>query len=181
MAENFSFSAARKEAEQSGLLTDSTRLKLKEGDNRIRLMSPCLPHEGEYQGKKNFKWLCYVIDRIDGKVKVFFMPHTIYKRIEALQMNPDYQFDSLPMPYDLTIHAAGAGTKEVEYSLMPARKETPVTAVEYQDLADQKPLKELQAVLKEKQGKPAAHVRDEDVQTRGSDSGEPVTADDIPF
>ena len=31
------------------------------------------------------------------------MPHTIYKQIEGLQTNPDYAFDAVPMPYDITV------------------------------------------------------------------------------
>jgi hypothetical protein len=144
------FAAQLKAAEDAGLVGGSDYLKLKEGDNRLRLMSECLPHANEYQGKRNFKWLCYVIDRRDGKVKPFFMAHTIYKQIVALQTNPDYEFFDVPMPYDLTIHAIGAGTKEVKYTLMPARKNTEVTAAERALLTAHKPLADLQAKLKEK-------------------------------
>ena len=145
-----SFAERRKQAEAAGLLSSGDYLKLKEGDNRLRLMSECLAHAGEYQGKRNFKWLCYVLDRGDGKIKPFFMPHTIYKQIEALQMNEDYAFEDVPMPYDLTIHAVGAGTKEVKYTLMPARKNTAITAVEHQELAKVKPLADLKKALDEK-------------------------------
>jgi hypothetical protein len=146
------FGAARRQAEDAGLLGSGGFYKYKEGDNRIRLMSECLPHTSDFQGKKSFKWLCYVLDRRDGKVKAHFMPHTVYKAIEALQVNPDYAFEEVPMPYDLTVHAKGAGTKEVEYSLIPARRETPLTEDEADDLHKQKPIKELQAAIKEKQG-----------------------------
>lgn len=152
-----SFAANRKQAEAAGLLGSGDYLKLKEGDNRFRLMSECLPHTGEYQGKRNFKWLCYVLDRVDAKVKPFFMPHTIYKQIEALQLSEDYAFEDVPMPYDLTVHAKGAGTKEVVYTLMPARTNKPVTALESQELAKVKPLADLQAKLKEKQAQRVSH------------------------
>lgn len=145
------FAAARKQAEDAGLLGGGDFYKYKEGDNRMRLMSECLPHTSEFQGQKNFKWLCYVLDRRDGKVKVHFMPHKIYKAIEALQVNPDYAFEDVPMPYDLTVHAKGAGTKEVEYSLIPARRETPLTNEEEMDLDRQKSLAEVQAALHDKQ------------------------------
>lgn len=162
-----SFADRRKEAEKAGLLGSGDYLKIKEGANRLRLMTECLPHAGEYQGRKTFKWLCYVIDRVDGKVKPFFMPHTIYKQIEALQVNPDYEFSDVPMPYDLTINAKGAGTKEVEYTVVPARKNTDVTDDELNDLDQAKPLKELQAALLEKKGgdtgksRPPSHDEDE--------------------
>jgi hypothetical protein len=150
------FGAQRKQAEESGMLGGGDIYKLKEGDNRIRLMSECLPHQNEFKGQKSFKWLCYVLDRRDSKVKPFFMAHKIYKAIEALQMNTDYAFTDVPMPYDLTIHAKNAGTMEVEYTVMPARKEVALTVAEHDALAEVKPLKELQDAIKAKQNKTPA-------------------------
>jgi hypothetical protein len=173
--ETVDFGAERKAAEAAGLLSSGDYLKIKEGDNRIRLMSRCLPHDGEYKGKRNFKWLCYVLDRVDGRIKPFFMPHTIYKKIEALQTNDDYAFSSVPMPYDLTINAKGAGTKEVEYSLIPARRETPLTAHEQSALLEMKPLGELQAALKEKDAKqPQQHDEHDQREQLYDDDGRPI-------
>lgn len=158
------FGANRKQAEDAGLIASGGFYKYKDGDNRIRLLSECLAHTSDFNGQKNFKWLCYVLDRRDGKVKAHFMPHKIYKAIEALQANPDYAFVEVPMPYDVTIHAVKAGTKEVEYTVLPARKETPLTDDEERDLFKQKPLSELKQALNEKQVKkgPAAPApRDE--------------------
>jgi hypothetical protein len=87
------FAANRRAAEEQGMLGAGGFFKIKEGDNRVRLLSECLPHQNYYKGQKSFKWLCYVLDRKDGDVKAFFMPHTIYKSIEALQLNPDYAFN----------------------------------------------------------------------------------------
>ena len=141
------FGAAIKNAEKEGLVSGGDTFKFKEGQNRIRLLSECLPHRGAYQGKPNFKWLCYVIDRADGMVKVFFMPHTIYKQIAVLQKSDDYGFDDVPMPYDITVNAKGAGTKEVEYTLTAARKNTEVTPAEMDAYGKKKPLDELQGIL----------------------------------
>lgn len=153
------FAANREKAEKEGLLGKGDYLKLQEGDNRIRLMSECLEHPGEYQGKPTFKWLCYVLDRRDGKIKPFFMAHTIYKAIEALQFNEDYKFDEVPMPYDVTINAKGAGTKEVVYTLMPARANTPLTPAEKALWIGTMPIGDLQAALREKQPAPEANER----------------------
>jgi len=151
MPEKVDFGAARKQAEDAGLLGGGGFYKYREGDNRLRLMTKCLPHTSEFNGQKNFKWLCYILDRRDGKVKAHFMPHKIYKAIEALQTSEDYRFAEVPMPYDVTIHAKGAGTKDVEYTVMPARKETPLTADEEHDLARQKTLEEIKDALRDKQ------------------------------
>lgn len=164
------FAERRKQAEAAGMLGSGDYFKLKEGDNRFRLMSECLPHPGEYQGKPNFKWLCYVIDRRDGQIKPFFMPNVIYKGIEALQLNDDYAFADVPMPYDLTINAKRAGTIEVEYTLLPARKESPITATEHQEFAKIKPIDELQKALREKTPAPSEPA-----------PVGPMSADDIGF
>lgn len=110
-------------------------------------MSECLEHPGEYNGKPTFKWLCYVLDRKDGQVKAFFMPHTIYKQIEALELNPEYTFDEVPMPYDVTINAKGAGTKEVDYTVVAARQNTPLTTEELKAVEAAKPIRDLQKSL----------------------------------
>lgn len=175
MAKPFSFGAQRKEAEESGLLGSGDYYKYKNGDNRFRLMSECLPHTSSYKGQKSFKWLCYVLDRRDGKVRTHFMPHTVYKSIEALQENPDYTFDGVPMPYDITVHAKNAGTKEAEYTVLPARKETPLSRDEEADLAAQKPLRDVQAALQAKSG--AA----DNGASSSHDEPPPLTDDDINF
>jgi hypothetical protein len=146
------FAEVRKRAEAEGLLGAGSYLKLQEGDNRVRLMSECLEHPSEYAGKPTFKWLCYVLDRRDGKIKPFFMANTIYKLIEALQLNPDYGFDEVPMPYDITINAKGAGTKDVVYSVIPARTNAPLTEGELAALQDIQPLRELQKAVYEASG-----------------------------
>jgi hypothetical protein len=143
------FASNREQAEKEGLISSGSYLKLQEGDNRIRLMSECLPHSNEYKGKKRFQWLCYIIDRKDGRLKPLFMAHTIYKQIEALQLNQDYVFDEVPMPYDLTISAKGAGSKEVVYTIVHARQNTPLTPAELEDLKAAKPIRELQQTLQE--------------------------------
>ena len=171
------FGAQRKEAEDQGLIGGGAFFKFKEGDNRLRLMSKCLPHTSVFDGKKNFKWLCYILDRTDGEVKPFFMPHKIYKAIEALQVNPDYAFEDVPMPYDLTVHAKKAGTKDVEYTLIPARKETPITADEHEKLDAMKPLEELKQALDAKQEKGGVHPP----AAAHAPIASELTDDDIPF
>lgn len=168
------FAARMKDAEKAGMLSSGDYLKLKAGANRFRLMSECLPHEGEFQGRKNFKWLCYVLDRVDGKVKPFFMPHTIYKQIVEFQRSEEYAFDDVPMPYDLTITAdAKVGTKEVKYTLTPARKNTELTADEMALLDQAKPLSDLKKALDEKKGKPSNGHDDDGPPHPADDDSEP--------
>lgn len=169
------FASNRAQAEADGHLSSGGFFKFKEGDNRLRLMSECLPHTSVFDGKKNFKWLCYVLDRRDGEIKAFFMPHKVYKSIEALQLDPEYAFEEVPMPYDINVKAKGAGTKEVEYTLLPARRATALSHDEEEKLEACKPLAEVKDALDKKQ-KPdeQAQAPHEPVTTQLMDS-------DVPF
>lgn len=170
-----SFADNRAKAQKQGLLGSGDYLKLKEGANRMRLMTDCVPHPGEYQGRPNFKWLCYVIDKSDQKVKPFFMAHTIYKQIEALQGSEDYAFEDCPMPYDVTVMADGAGTKEVKYTVMPARKNTDVSEGELMQLEKLKPIEELSKALRKEKADEKAPEDEHDEYAR------PVTDEEMPF
>jgi len=156
--------------------------KITDGENRMRLASILVPHQSEYQGRKTFKWVGWVIDRKDGIVKPYFMPNTIYRAIEALQLSVDYGFDEVPMPYDLTIFAKNAGSLEVEYQVLPSPKLIPLTADELIALEERMPITEFVEKLSEKQGekqpekKPLPHKI---MQSEQRD--EEIRLEDVPF
>lgn len=145
------FGAARKEAEKSGALQSGDRFKIGEGANRVRILSEFLPHTSYYQGNRRFQWLGYIIDRKDGQVKTWFMPNSIHKFLEAIQQDPDWAFDEVPMEFDVTVNAKGAGTKEVEYGVTPSPKRVALTTAEEAAFLAKKPIAEVQQAIYEKQ------------------------------
>ena len=160
----FNFSAAREEAEDKYNLGKGQYFKVKEGANKIRLVSECLAHPGEFQGKPTFKWLCQVIDRRDNKVKPYFMPDKIYKAICNLQLDPEYAFEEVPMPYDINIQAVNAGKMDVVYSVIPARQSIALTGAELEAIKEAPSVQDLQAKVRENdeknQNNPAQIVND---------------------
>ena len=114
----------RKAAEKEYGLESGGFFKVKDGANKVRLLSQTIPHQSFYKGTKTFKYVCWIFDYSDMKVKLYFMPTTIYKHIENLQLSDDYSFEEVPMPFDITINVKNAGSKEVEYSTTPARNNT---------------------------------------------------------
>lgn len=66
-----------------------------------RLLSP-LTKDGK-ESKASIRSVVYVIDRKDGRIKQAEFPYMVAKQIGNLQQNPDYQFDDMPMPYDIRI------------------------------------------------------------------------------
>jgi hypothetical protein len=180
MAE-FDFNKTYEAAEKVYNLGKGDYFKPAEGKNRVRLISACLPHDSVYQGRKTFKWLCQVIDRKDGVVKPYFMPNTIYKMIADLQMDPEYAFTEVPMPYDITINATGAGNKDVVYSVFPAREATPITTEEQNMITAAPTVQELQAKVRESEGKKEEAPTPTDEPAQPVVNHEDISVEDIPF
>ena len=146
----------------------SESFKVKEGTNKIRICSDFIFHESTYKGTKSKKFVCWVIDRADGKVKPYFAPYTIVKALSKYQEDEEYAWEEFPMTRDLIIDAKDAGTKEVDYQCHLSLKETPLTAVEQADLEEKGSIVDLVEKIKEKQDKetpsdelPAIKIDDE--------------------
>ena len=117
-----------------------------EGDNRIQLLSYIvpLPQVWDNETKKyrvategdtnvSIKGVCWVLQ--DGKIKEAKLPYTVVKAIRELQNDPDYTFDVFPMPRMINIKAKNAGSKEVEYTVIPSPKEISVSPEVLAELA----------------------------------------------
>lgn len=79
-----------KRAEEDFGLGKGQYFKVQEGPNKVRLLSPCIPYQSEYKGTVNVKFVCWVIDRKDNQIKLYFMPQTILNAIGGLQMSDDF-------------------------------------------------------------------------------------------
>jgi hypothetical protein len=163
----FSFSEEAKKAE------GGSYFKIKEGNNNIRIVTEFLLYESSYQGRPTKKFVGFIIDRADGGVKPAFLAKTIIDQIADLQMTEDYGFDGVPMPYDVNIKATGAGTKEVQYTVIAARANVPLSEVEQKAIADLN-VQEFLLELVQKQ----SEVKAEETTAVGSAE---VTTQDIPM
>ncbi len=54
-------------------------------------------------GKLSVKYVAYVLDRKDNKVKVADLPYTIMKKLGTLEEDEDWKFEGFPMPYDMKV------------------------------------------------------------------------------
>lgn len=175
------FNANRQQAEKQYNLGKGEYFKVKNGDNKIRLASECIPHAGEYQGKPTFKWLCQVIDLSDGKVKPYFMPDGVYKQIVSLQMDEDYAFDEVPMPYNINIATENAGELTAKYVVRPSPKRIDLTVEQLKAIEEAPTVQELQKKIRENDTKkdetPAGVVS----KAQAASQMEDVNIDEIPF
>lgn len=136
---------------------------IEEGDNKFVLLSHCAPLAQVFEGGKyriaqegdrntSIKGICWVLQ--DGLIKSAKLPYTVVKSIRAYQQNPDWEF-VLPFPHQFTLHAEGAGEKEVKYSLTVSPKRVDIPSEVLAELAKKPTPEELIEKLKGKvsQGK----------------------------
>lgn len=86
-----------------------------------------------YADKPQFSYVCNVIDRADGQVKLFDLRSTIYSQIVDYATNPDYGNPSDDdSGYDLTIKKEKTGPlpQNVKYTCIPARNNAALTDAE---------------------------------------------------
>lgn len=114
-------------------------------------------------------------DGSQDELKIVQLSKKVLGQLTALKAQPDYEFDGFPMPYDITINAKGAGTKEVEYTVIGARQSTEVTEREMAELNKRKPIQDIVQRIYEKQENKKA---DEKPLEYPSDE---VNPEDIPF
>lgn len=139
--------------------TASGWFKIKEGKNQFRILAEpemifenfgrgiCY-HDCGFEGTP--KYLTRILDRADNKVKMYKIPYTIFKTIAGFEQDDELAFSGFPMPYDVKVNAVGAGSKEVEYTVMPSPKQVPVDESIMSSIATQKPILEVIALLQEK-------------------------------
>lgn len=154
--------------------------KIVEGDNRIQLLTHCASlaqvyekaankYRAAVEGDKNvsIKGVCWVLQ--DGLIKEAKLPYTVVKAIKALMEDPDYAFEEFPMPRMINIKAKGAGTKEVEYTVLPAPKEIEVS----------------EEILAELRKKPSPEDVVEKIKSKDAPApeypSEDINPEDIPF
>lgn len=83
-----------------------------------------------YSEKPQFAYVCNVIDRADGEVKLLDLRSTVYQQIVDYATNPDYgnPADS-DSGYDITIKREKTGPlpQNVKYTIIPARTNAALT------------------------------------------------------
>ncbi len=156
-------------------------LKLIEGANRIRIVSlpeltvkhwmnntsimcPGIQGNCEYckramgsppdvhaKLKARAQYCFMIIDRADGNIKIAQFPKTIYNEIKDLRKDPDYQWDTEIMPYDITINKKKTGPLDmnVKYSILPG-KATPLTEDEIKRISAHQTIKQYAESLSKK-------------------------------
>jgi len=148
--------------------------KFPTGKSRVRILTDFMKVESIYQGEyPNTKYLgIKTADRVikegetvssqawawalvrgeDGfgdELKIVQFGKALIEALINLKSDPDYAFESFPMPYDITVHNTGSGP--TRYSITAARQNTEVTEREMEALNKKQPIHEIVAKIVAKQ------------------------------
>lgn len=94
-------------------------------------------NEKEEFKKPTVKFMVYLIDRQTNKMQLGEMPWSVIKEVGDLELNPDWKFESYPMPYDLRIKVdkENQDPKQV-YKVFTIPKIEAITDAEQEELMD---------------------------------------------
>lgn len=100
----------------------------------------------------NKKWMTWIIDRVSGDIMLYSMPYGVVSQLVALKNDVDAgtNFESFPMPYDVTLAVKNAGKKTVEYKLNAHRKEVALSEEEIALFEKQTPVEQIVEKKKDK-------------------------------
>lgn len=137
------------------LMPQGKFLKLKQGENKLRIVSEvevygkhystaggkaitCIGKDKGCMGcdagnESKPQWSCYAIDRTDEKIRIWEFGYTIFQKIQKLAKSAEYGFENLPN-YDITITKEGEGL-DTEYDVIPSRKDIALTEEEKEAIA----------------------------------------------
>jgi len=176
---------------------DSDFYTIKEGSNKMRIMTDfvevsTINRKGKYAGLVSADnkpqaedqvqlkgWAWALIRKNEGdELKIVQFGSRILKQLVAYRNDPDYSFDTMPMPYDIDLKASGAGTKEVSYTVIPARHSTDVSSAEMEALNKKKAISYIvDAIIAKQSPKSSQDKTIEEIKY----PTEKINAEDIPF
>ena len=126
------------------------------------------------------KWMTWAYHYATESFLIFEMANTVATAVLEFMRSDEYGFKEWPMPYDIMIKVKNAGIKEVEYTVLPARQNTPVSDALMEEYGKLTPIAQIKERLQAKQK--------EKVENGGqSKSGgidypeDDINAEDIPF
>ena len=85
--------------------------------------------EDKYWKDPSVKFMCYVLDRSDNKIKIGELPWSVLQYLSKYEKDDELGFDCYPMPYDvkITVDKENKDPKQI-YSVLPGQARTELTA-----------------------------------------------------
>jgi len=91
-----------------------------------------------------------VYDYRTEQIKLGEFPQSVMKQVLEYKNNPEYTFDTAPMPYDITVNKKGEKL-ETEYTVIPARANSEIEEKVLQELTTKKTCEEIKKAMQDNQ------------------------------
>lgn len=147
---------------------------MKEGNNLMRIMSDFVEVktlnrnakyvgivsetnpklDGDTERMQGWAWAIIRGDKAKEEADEFQIVkfgRKILDQLVALKNNPEYAFDSMPIPFDINVQTKDAGEMTVVYTVVPARQNTEVSASEMEALNKKKTVADIVNTMIKKQ------------------------------
>lgn len=131
-------------------------------------------NENGDEAKPSVKFMAYVIDRRDGKVKMGELPWSVISAVTTFQEDEDYAFEDFPMPYDIKVTVDKDASAANIYKTLAVPARTDVTAEEMDEFTQKNDKKRPDVYIEQRKAK----QRDKDLQNAAFDRGENMPQED---
>lgn len=102
------------------------------------------------ENKPKKKYVCYIIDRADGIIKIAEFGMSIMGALDKFRVTKDYEFETVPA-YDIIITKTGKGRDNTKYTVVAARSNTALTPDELKAIEELRPIADVIAAIENKQ------------------------------
>ena len=102
--------------------------------------------------KPSVKFAVYLLDRADESnfIHLVFLPWSVVKALDDFAQDDDYKFETLPMPYDISVKFDPDASPADMYKVIPSPKREQVSEEIVEQLSKLKPVKEIVQKIKDK-------------------------------
>ncbi len=161
-----------------------------EDDRRRELKQQDLKGNEKLQMTRNIQWLAHILDYSDNNVKLAWLAYKVGKKIGEWQIDPEYAFNEVPMPYDITIVAIKKKGKDGKDkiqtdSIDAGRQNTSVAPEVLAKLEKTKSVKDIKELIKNKKARELGIKIEGDIEDTSGISleypTEEISPDDVPF
>jgi len=166
--------------------SNSGFLKLEKGKKYVlRVVSELFPLQKApfRESPAKVVFICRVIDRADGKLKIFEMGNQVYSQYLSYAKDPDYAFEDVPA-FELKITAESTGplAQNVKYVAQPGIPgKVTLTSEEKEEISKASDIKEFVAKLQEKEQAKMSNIVGDQGPIQDEQPTNTINPEDIPF
>ena len=110
-------------------------------------------NDKDEEAKPSVKFMAYVIDRRDNKIKMGELPWSVISAVTTFQEDEDYAFEDFPMPYDIKVTVDKDASAANIYKTLAVPTRSEVTAEEMEEFTEKNTKKSPDVYVEQRKSK----------------------------